>query len=233
MSAKKEKPPKPPKAPKAAKGSNGAAAKDKPDGEGAEGEAVEGEEGAPAKKKLAGKTLILFVVLPALLLLGAGGGAAFFLLKPKAEVHADAGADAHGKAKKKGGKDKEKGGHGGAKGGSGKEDPNAPVVTEGDGVYYVSLPQLLVNFSTNDGQPAYLKLKVTLEAPDEEVAYAVEPELPRIMDQFQGFLRELRMDDISGSAGTARLRLELLRRVNLAIAPAQMNAVLIEEMLVQ
>lgn len=228
MSAKKEKPPKPPKAPKPAKG----AKKDAPEGESAEGEAVEGEEGAPAKKKLAGKTLILFVVLPALLLLGAGGGAAFFLLKPKAEVHADASADAHGKAKKKGGhgkeKEKGKGGHGG-----GKEDPNAPVVTEGDGVYYVSLPQLLVNFSTNDGQPAYLKLKVTLEAPDEEVAYAVEPELPRIMDQFQGFLRELRMDDISGSAGTARLRLELLRRVNLAIAPAQMNAVLIEEMLVQ
>jgi len=92
---------------------------------------------------------------------------------------------------------------------------------------------MLVNFSTNDGQRAYLKLKVTLEAPDEEVAHAVQPELPRIIDQFQGFLRELRMDDISGSAGTARLRLELLRRVNLAIAPAQMNAVLIEEMLVQ
>lgn len=227
MSAKKEKPPKPPKAPKPKKGE----AKPAADGEeGAEGAAAEGEEGAPAKKKLAGKTLILFVVLPALLLLGAGGGAAFFLLKPKAEVHADAGKDAHGKEKKKKdhGKDKA-GGHGG----SAKADPNAPVVTEGDGVYYVSLPQMLVNFSTNDGQPAYLKLKVTLEAPDEEVAYAVEPELPRIMDQFQGFLRELRMDDISGSAGTARLRLELLRRVNLAIAPGQMNAVLIEEMLVQ
>lgn len=195
--------------------------------EGAEGEAVEGAE-APPKKKLAGKTLVLFIVLPALLLLGAGGGAAFFLLKPKAEVHADAGD--HGKEKKKKkdshGKKKE-GGHGAAADGSG------PVVTEGDGVYYVGLPQMLINFSTDDGRPAYLKLRVTLEAPDEEVAYAVEPELPRIMDQFQGFLRELRMDDISGSAGTARLRLELLRRVNLAIAPAQMNAVLIEEMLVQ
>lgn len=225
MSAKKEKPPKPPKPAKGAK-------KAPAEGEAPEGEAVEGEEGAPAKKKLAGKTLILFVVLPALLLLGAGGGAAFFLLKPGAEVHADA-SDAHGKAKKKDGhgkaKDKEKGGHGA----KGEADPKAPVVTEGDGVYYVALPQLLVNFSTNDGQPAYLKLKVTLEAPDEEVAHAVEPELPRIMDQYQGFLRELRMDDISGSAGTARLRLELLRRVNLAIAPAQMNAVLIEEMLVQ
>lgn len=225
MSAKKEKPP---KAPKPKKGEAKPAAEGE---EGAEGAVAEGEEGAPAKKKLAGKTLILFVVLPALLLLGAGGGAAFFLLKPKTEVVADAGA-AHGKAKKE--KGKGKGGHGGAaKGKEGKEDPNAPVVTEGDGVYYVSLPQMLVNFSTNDGQPAYLKLKLTLEAPDEDTAYAVEPELPRIMDQFQGFLRELRMDDISGSAGTARLRLELLRRVNLAIAPGQMNAVLIEEMLVQ
>jgi flagellar protein FliL len=195
----------------------------------AEGADGEGGEAAP-KKKLAGKTLILFIVLPALLLLGAGGGAAFFLLKPKAEVHAEAGD--HGKEKKKKdkghGKEKKKDGHGG-----GAADANAPTITEGDGVYYVALPQMLINFSTDDGRPAYLKLRVTLEAPDEEVAYAVEPELPRIMDQFQGFLRELRMDDISGSAGTTRLRLELLRRVNLAIAPAQMNAVLIEEMLVQ
>ncbi|MDX2234621.1 MAG: flagellar basal body-associated FliL family protein [Hyphomonadaceae bacterium] len=194
--------------------------------EGAEGE---GGEAAPAKKKLAGKTLVLFIVLPALLLLGAGGGAAFFLLKPKPEAHADAGDHAGDKKKKK--KDdhgkKKDGGHGAAADGSG------PVVTEGDGVYYVALPQMLINFSTDDGRPAFLKLRVTLEAPDEDVAYAVEPELPRIMDQYQGFLRELRMDDISGSAGTARLRLELLRRVNLAIAPAQMNAVLIEEMLVQ
>jgi flagellar FliL protein len=43
----------------------------------------------------------------------------------------------------------------------------------------------------------------------------------------------LRTDDLSGSAGAYRLRLELLRRVNLANAPAQVNAELIEEMLVQ
>jgi flagellar FliL protein len=193
--------------------------------EGADGEAGEAGDAAP-KKKLAGKTLVLFIILPALLLLGAGGGAAFFLLKPGAEMHADAGDHAKDKDKKKK-KEKKKDGHGGAAAAGG------PVVTEGDGVYYVGLPQMLINFSTDDGRAAYLKLRVTLEAPDEEVAHAVEPELPRIMDQFQGFLRELRMDDISGSAGTARLRLELLRRVNLAIAPAQMNAVLIEEMLVQ
>ena len=47
------------------------------------------------------------------------------------------------------------------------------------------------------------------------------------------FLRELRADDLSGSAGAYRLRLELLRRVNLAIAPRRVDAVLIEEMLIQ
>ena len=222
-----KKPPKPPK-PDKKKPDKKAAKVAAPESEdaAAEGEESEVDGETPAKKKLAGKTLVLFIVLPALLLLGAGGGAAFFLLKPGAEQHADAGDHAKGKAKKKN-HGKEKGGEHGA------ADANAPVVTEGDGVYYVKLPQMLINFSTDDGRPAFLKLKLTLEAPDEDVAYAVEPELPRITDQFQGFLRELRMDDISGSAGTARLRLELLRRVNLAIAPAQMNAVLIEEMLVQ
>ena len=227
MSDKKPaKPPKPDKKKPDKKAAKEAAPEGEGEGAAADG-AGEGDGEAPAKKKLAGKTLILFIVLPALLLLGAGGGAAFFLLKPGAAQVAEAGDHAKGKAKKKHGKEK------GGEHGGGAADANAPVVTEGDGVYYVKLPQMLINFSTDDGRPAFLKLKVTLEAPDEDVAYAVEPELPRILDQYQGFLRELRMDDISGSAGTARLRLELLRRVNLAIAPAQMNAVLIEEMLVQ
>lgn len=206
--------------------------KEEPDVEGAEG-----AEGAPAKKKLAGKTLILFIVLPAILILGGGGAAAFMLLNKPAEQHAE--LDEHGKPKKekkdKDKKDKKdaKGEHGKKEGKDGKPDPNAAVVTEGDGVYYMALPEMLVNVSTPDGRPAYLKLKVTLEAADEDVVAAVEPELPRVMDQFQSFLRELRVDDLSGSAGSYRLRLELLRRVNLAVAPAQVNAVLIEEMLVQ
>jgi flagellar FliL protein len=90
-----------------------------------------------------------------------------------------------------------------------------------------------VNITGADGRPAFLKLKLTLEAPDDEVVTALTPQIPRVTDQFNGFLRELRTDDLSGSAGAYRLRLELLRRVNLVIAPAQINAVLIEEMLVQ
>lgn len=195
-----------------------------------EAAAPEGEEGAaPPKKKLAGKTLILFIVLPALLILGGGGAAAFMLLsKPKAEAHAEAGEHGEKKKEKKKEKKEAKGGHG--KDGKGE---GGAVVTEGDGVYYMALPELLVNVATPDGRPAYLKLKLTLEAADEDVIAAIEPELPRVMDQFQSFLRELRVDDLTGSAGSYRLRLELLRRVNLAVAPAQVNAVLIEEMLVQ
>jgi len=192
----------------------------------AEESPVEGEDGAaPKKKKLSGKALILFIVLPAILVLGAGGGAAYFLLnKPPTEQHADAG-----KAKAKA-----KGGHGGGhEKGKGADTENGVTITEGEGVVFVGLPEMLVNIASPDGRPAYLKLRLTLEAPDADAVAAIEPQLPRISDQFTVFLRELRTDDLSGSAGAYRLRLELLRRVNLVIAPSQINAVLIEEMLVQ
>ena len=53
------------------------------------------------------------------------------------------------------------------------------------------------------------------------------------MDVFQTYLRELRPTDLSGSAGLFRLKEELTRRVNLAIAPNQVNAVLFKEILIQ
>lgn len=178
-------------------------------------EVEDGEEtAAPAKKKLSGKTLILFIVLPALLVLGGGGAAAYFLLlAPKSEQHADAG---HGEEHAKDGKD---GAHG-----EGEEAVEAGV--------YRQLPDMIINISDAEGRPALLKLKLTLEAADEATLLAADANMPRVLDQFQSFLRELRVDDLSGSVGSARLRAELLRRVNIAIAPAQVNAVLIEEMLV-
>ncbi|MGE0046308.1 MAG: flagellar basal body-associated FliL family protein [Hyphomonadaceae bacterium] len=196
--------------------------------EGAEGEG-EGEGADKPKKKLAGKNLVLFIILPAILVLGAGGGAAYMLLQGGGgppEAHAS--ADAHGKAK---------GGHGsghGSEDGEPVEGEHGVTITHGEGeVMFVSLPEILVNITSADGRPAYLKLTLTLEAPDQATVTALEPAIPRVTDQFNGFLRELRTDDLSGSAGAYRLRLELMRRVNLVIAPRRVNAVLIEEMLVQ
>lgn len=218
---------------KAAKGAKADGAKE---GMGEGGEGMEGEGMAPAKKKMAGKTLVLFIVLPALIILGGGGATAFFLLsKPKAEQHASAehSEKANDHKPKKDKKDKKaKDGHGKpAKEGEG--GASAEIVEGADGVLYYKMPDLLVNITTGDGRPVYLKLKLTVETHSEEAIAAIEPNLPRVLDQYQGFLRELRVDDIAGSAGAYRLRLELLRRVNLAIAPAEADQVLIEEMLVQ
>lgn len=189
----------------------------------AEGEGVEGAEGEGKKKKMSGKKLVLFIILPAILVLGGGGAAAYLLLaKPSGEQHAEEGG--HGKAKQ--------GGHGGAEA-EPVEGPNGTTITQGEGVVFVGLPELLVNIQGPDGRPAFLKLKLTIEAPDDAAVTALTEAVPRVTDQFNGFLREMRTDDLAGSAGAYRLRLELLRRVNLAIAPTQVNAVLIEEMLVQ
>jgi flagellar FliL protein len=189
------------------------------------GEGAEGAEGdAPAKKKMSGKKLVLFIVLPAVLVLGGGGAAAYMLLFSGGEQHGEADAGGHGKAK---------GGHGGEGAGEAVPGPNGTTIMHGDGVVFVTLPEMLVNITGPEGRPAYLKLKLTLEAPDDATVAALGDHIPRVSDQFNGFLREMRTDDLAGSAGAYRLRLELLRRVNLVIAPMQINAVLIEEMLVQ
>lgn len=192
----------------------------------------EGAEGAPAKKKLAGKQLILFIVAPAVLLLGGGGAAAWFLVfnKPPAAASADGKADEKKDKEKDKKKEKEK-----DKGGEKKEgEPGqVPVLGEGpNGEGLLTLPDILVNIATSSDRPAYLKLKITLKTADTEVAGALEAAVPMIKDQLTGFLRELRTEDVAGSAGYQRLQLELLKRVNLAVAPAKVDAVLIEEMLV-
>jgi len=196
-----------------------------------EAPAPEGEEGAegeaPAKKK---PPILIIAIAAGVLVLGGGGAAAFFLLKPKPA--AEAGAEHGGKEKKEEKKEGEKG-----KEGEGGKDAaaagGAPVIKEGpDGVIFYTLPDIVVNMQTADGKSTFLKLKLTFELPDQDTADALTPNLPRLQDMFQTFLRELRPEDLSGSQGTYQLRVELLRRVNLVAAPAKVNAVLIEELLV-
>ncbi|MFN3669173.1 MAG: flagellar basal body-associated FliL family protein [Brevundimonas sp.] len=191
---------------------------------------AEGEDAGPKKKKLP----LLFIIIPAaLLVLGGGGGAAFFLMQPKPAAAEEEGG--HGAPKKSDhGKkeDKKGGGHGAAA--EGAEDGSLGVISEGpDGVTFFTLPDMVVNIQAPDGRPTFLKLKLTLETRDAHVAEQLQAEMPRMHDMFQGFLRELRPEDLAGSAGSFQLRAEILRRVNLIAAPGKVDAVLIEEMLVQ
>jgi flagellar protein FliL len=99
---------------------------------------------------------------------------------------------------------------------------------------FVDLPEVLVNLSsTGTDRTQYLKVKVVLEVPDESIKTQIEPLMPRLMDTFQTYLRELRATDLDGSAGLYRLKEELTRRVNAAIAPERINAVLFKEIVVQ
>lgn len=99
---------------------------------------------------------------------------------------------------------------------------------------FVDLPEILVNLSSAGGdRTQYLKVKVVLEVPDESIKTQIQPLMPRLMDTFQTYLRELRATDLDGSAGLYRLKEELTRRVNAAIAPERINAVLFKEIVVQ
>ena len=79
----------------------------------------------------------------------------------------------------------------------------------------------------------YLKIKVALEVKEEKQVEAIRPNLPRIADIFQTYLRELRPADLNGSAGLFRLKEELTRRVNAAVSPNEVSAVLFKEIVIQ
>jgi flagellar FliL protein len=99
---------------------------------------------------------------------------------------------------------------------------------------FVDMPEVLVNLATTTGdRTQYLKVKVVLELADQGLMQQIQPVMPRVMDTFQTYLRELRPTDLDGSAGLYRLKEELTRRVNMAIAPNHVNAVLFKEIIVQ
>ncbi|MAV87852.1 MAG: flagellar basal body protein FliL [Rhodospirillaceae bacterium] len=99
--------------------------------------------------------------------------------------------------------------------------------------FFYELPEIAVNLNTIGRKAARMKLIVSIEVSDPELIPKLEALLPRIIDNFQVYLRELRVGDLKGSAGIYRLREELLTRVNSAIAPSKVKGVLFKEMLVQ
>ena len=99
---------------------------------------------------------------------------------------------------------------------------------------FLDVPEVLVNLAVGPGErPQFLKFKIVLEIKDQPLLAQVQPNMPRVMDIFQTYARELRSADLNGSAGIFRLKEELTRRVNAAVSPAQVNAVLFKEIVVQ
>ena len=99
---------------------------------------------------------------------------------------------------------------------------------------FVDMPDMMVNLVGAPGERVqYLRVKVVLEIKEAKEAEAIKPNLPRVTDLFQTYLRELRPSDINGSAGLFRLKEELTKRVSAAVAPIPVNAVLFKEVVIQ
>ncbi|MTH97625.1 flagellar basal body-associated FliL family protein [Roseibium sp. RKSG952] len=99
-------------------------------------------------------------------------------------------------------------------------------------VVFFDLPEMTVNLAT-EGRTTYLRVRIALEVENRAMIEQIQPFMPRILDAFQIYLRELRPADLEGSAGLFRLKEELLRRINLAVYPARVEGVLFKEILVQ
>ena len=152
------------------------------------------------------KKLILFIVIPVLLLIGGGVGVAVMLglFSSKPPVNPDEEQVQ-------------------------VEEVMAPTVQ----TTFFEIPDLIVNLNTSGRKSVFLKIKISLEIADPADIDTINQLLPRIVDNFQVYLRELRVQDLQGSAGMYRLHEELLRRVNIAVRPAKVKDVLFKEMLVQ
>lgn len=196
---------------------------------------AEGQEGAGGEEKKGSKKLIIIIGIALFVLIGAGAGLYFTgmldsLLGKEKHVECAEGDEeclkAQEEAAKHGGEEK---GHGkeAKKGGGGHGEEGGPATG------FLEIPTMIVNLNSPEGSPRYLRLSVQLELEDPADLPAVQAVIPRVVDQFQTYLRELRVKDLRGSGGIYRLQMELLWRVNQAAAPAKIKDVLFQEILIQ
>jgi flagellar FliL protein len=167
---------------------------------------------APNKKK---KLIIIGAATVAALTLG-GGGAAFFMggksaTKAEAAHGEEAAADAgHGEGDAKD-----------EKGGEGKE------------AKFVDVPTISVNLRSPDGSARFLKLHLMLVPGPKTTDTALKDKLPVVLDAYQPFLRELRPEDLGGSAAVFRLKEELMVRATRVLGPGMVKEVLIQDLIQQ
>jgi len=98
---------------------------------------------------------------------------------------------------------------------------------------FVDIPEILTNLNVASKRPSYVKLHAKLEIAGKADEVLVQQSMPRILDMFQTYLRDLRPEELKGSIGSYRLREELVNRASIAAAPARINDVLFVEMVVE
>ncbi|MDF2965530.1 MAG: flagellar basal body protein FliL [Rickettsiaceae bacterium] len=167
--------------------------------------AAQGEAAQTAEKPKVGKKIILLLIPILLLIIGAF--VYFFLLKKDSPPE-----DEHKKSENT---DVFKG----------AETPSQN--------YFVNLEDFVVDLSSQNNRPSFLKLSITLSLFKETDTAVVNSKLPIIRDNFQLYLRELREADLNGSGGMYKLKEELLIRLNKILYPVQVKDILFREILIR
>jgi flagellar FliL protein len=121
----------------------------------------------------------------------------------------------------------------GAGGGAAQGEAEAAQAQPARPPAFLDLPEMVANLNATGRRPVFVKLRSKLELVRAEDAAAVQAAMPRLLDLFATYLREMRPEELRGSAGTHRLREELVARANVAVAPARVNDVLFLEILIQ
>lgn len=162
----------------------------------------------PAAKPRSKKMMLIAAGALALVLLLGGGAAYFFLGGPPTGEATE--AKAHGGAC---------GGHGGGHGGEGEQK-------------IVDVPAMVVNIRSPDSVPHFLKVHVMI-VPGSKTEEQIKAELPMVLDAYQPFLRELRPEDLAGSAAVFRVKEELLVRTASVLGDGAAKDVLIQDLVQQ
>lgn len=199
-------------------------------------------EGAAAEegKKSGGRKKLVLILLPVLLLGGVGGGLWFTGILPRmlGMGHAEGGHEAagqgpaHAAAAHTGAGGHAEAGHGEAKHEKKGEGKEGKAEARG-GTGFVELPEIIANLNVSGRRTSFVKVKARLELARPEDEAALRAVLPRVQDLFTTYLREMRPEELRGSAGTYRLREELIARASIAAAPARVADVLFTEIIVQ
>jgi len=98
---------------------------------------------------------------------------------------------------------------------------------------FFDMPEIVANLNAPGRRSSYIKLRSKLELSGPEDVAAVQAAMPRLLDLFTTYLREMRPEELRGSAGTYRLREELIARASIAATPARIIDVLFVELLLQ
>lgn len=168
-------------------------------------EKPEAEAGEAAPKKKGGRKKLVLIALP-VVLIGAGAGLWFGgILPPLLGMGGAAAEEQQAEA----------------------QPPPAPQPA------FVDLPEIVSNLNAPGRRASFVRLRAKLEISRQEDVAAVQAAMPRLVDLFSTYLREVRPEELRGSAGSHRLREELIARATLAAAPARVTDVLFVEILVQ